>query len=267
MSGNNLTLSILITTIDQGIEIVISKMIWQFSWAYEIIVSHQITDDRWIQDNYIWPDNVKYVYEHSRWLSRNRNYALSYATGDICYICDDDIDIKSWCIDIITSAYQKYPRADVITFEAENLYWKKRYGLKSWKHNFLSFLKISSIGITFQRKIIWDKQILFNERFGLWSEYPLWEEALFLKQCYKQSCHMIHDNTAIVMHPDESTWSLYTEKLARARIMLWKELFWWFWGAVGCMYFGIFHYDLYSKSLWVKKTLRTFLTTLFMKKH
>ena len=265
MSDSHLKLSILITTIDVWIETVISKMIWQFSWVYEVIVSHQITDGQWIQHDYAWPDNVKYVYKHSTWLSRNRNHALSHATGDICYICDDDISMKSDFIGIIQSAYFHSPQADIITFEAANEIWKKRFDLRWWNHNFISFLKISSIWITFQREAIVNKSIYFNEKFGLGSRYPIWEEVLFLQECYKKWCKMIHNESIIVEHPDDSTGRQYTDKLAESRIMLWKKLFWWFWWVFACVYFWVFHYKLYSKTLWTKKTLVIFFSTLFSK--
>lgn len=266
MNQTPITLSILLTTIDSGIEKVISNMLAQFSQFDEIIVSHQITDEKWIQNNCTWPKNVKYIYEYSQWLSRNRNHALSHASSDICYICDDDIILKKWFKEIILWSYMAFPHRDVISFEAENTLWKKRFWLKWWKHNFLSFLKISSVGITFRRDTIIKKQIYFNEKFGLWTKYPIWEEALFLGECYKKSCVMIHDNTSIVVHPDDSTGKHYSKELARARIILWKELFGFFGGVFACMYFWVSHYRLYKKSLWAQKTWRIFIRALFTKK-
>jgi len=36
---------------------------------------------------------------------------------------------------------------------------------------------------------------------------------------------MIHNESIIVEHPDDSTGRQYTDKLAESRIMLWKKLF------------------------------------------
>lgn len=265
MTKHSLTLSILVTTIDEWIDIVISKLLPQLWNCDEVIISHQIRDKKYLSDQNIFPDNVKYVTQESTGLSKNRNHALSYASWDICYICDDDIYFNPNFQDTILQAYEDNSDADIITFEAGNELWNKRFGLKSGKHNPFSFLKISSIWITLKRKTIQYKKITFNENFGLGTQYPIWEEAIFLKQCYSSWCNMTHNDSTIVTHPDESTGKIYTETLAVARIMLWKELFGFLWWLFACVYFIITHYKLYKNSLWFKKTFTIFLKSLFRK--
>lgn len=250
---NNITLSILITTMNDGIYRVKKELIPQLKNIDEVIVSHQITDKNIKPETKSLGNNVKYVFMREKWLSKNRNNALKYATADICHICDDDLNFLAWFEKTIKNTYQK-TWAEIITFQAENDQWKKHFPIKEWKHNIFSILRLWSWWITFDRKKILEKGISFDENFWLGTKYCVGEENIFLTDCYKWWLSMYHSDKSIVIHPDESSWIDYNgrEDLIIARVKVWKRLWWFFWWLVVIPYITVFHYKYYKKyfSIW-----------------
>lgn len=242
---NNPTLWVLITTMNSSIERVKKELLPQLKWVDEIIISHQITDENIKPEIQSLWENVKYVYMFEKWLSKNRNNALKYSKSDICYICDDDLNFISWFENIIKNEYKK-SNFDIITFQAQNGLWKKHFNIKEGKHNRLSILKVSSIWITFKRKSILEKWLNFDENFWLWTNFPVWEENIFLTDCYKKWLKMYHSDKSIVIHSDESSWVDYRRELVTARIKVFKRLFWIIWWFAWIFYFTILHYKYYK---------------------
>lgn len=257
MKNENLTLWILITTLDNWINRVWDELLPQLKNVDEIIISHQITDENLKPESIIelgnYHKNIKYIFMYERWLSKNRNNALKYSTTDICHICDDDIDYKKWFENIIKNEYKK-SNYDIITFQVENVKWEKRYNIKEKKHNMFSLLKISSIGITFKREKIITNNIIFNENFWLWTKYPIWEDNIFLKNCFDKKLRLVHSNKSIVFHDNISSWIKYENKNSIfSRIKLFKYLFWFIWGFSAIFYFTILHYKYYKDNFSVKE--------------
>lgn len=245
MWKNNITLSVLITTMNEWIHRVKKELLPQLKEVDEVIISHQITDTNIIPENNILWDNIKYYVMNEKWLSKNRNNALKFATWDICHICDDDLNYIPWFVDIIKWEYLKN-QSDIITFQAENEQWKKHFWVKEWKHNTISILKVSSIWITFNRLLIVKNNFNFNEKFWLWTKYPVGEENIFLSDILKKWFNLAHCNKSIAIHPDESSWIDYRDELIIARIKVFKKIFWYTWGLLGIIYFSVFHYKYYK---------------------
>ena len=241
---DNLTLWVLITTMNSWIYRVKKDLLPQLQGVDEVIISHQITNNfTKPEEKKLW-ENVKYFFMKEKGLSKNRNNTLEKSTTDICHICDDDLNYIKWFEDIIKNEYEKN-NFDVITFQAENENWKKHFRLKEWKHNHFSVLKIWSWGITFNKKSLNWNDIKFDKDFWLGSNYPVWEENIFLSDCLKKGLKMHHCNKSIVLHKDESSWIDYREDLIIARIKVFKRLFWFFWWFFWAFYFSIFHYKYY----------------------
>lgn len=140
-------------------------------------------------------------------LSKSRNRALNKVNEGICIIADDDIFYTEKYVDIIEEAYLKNPDADIITFQVQTPDGKlfKNYPSKKYYHNKYSILKVSSIEITFRSSKIKEKEIKFDEKFGLGSEFPVGEEAIFLKDCLDQGLKILYIPKVIVCHKKEST--------------------------------------------------------------
>lgn len=249
---NNLTLWVLITTMNEWIYRVKNELLPQLKNVDEVIISHQITDWSILpESNNLW-ENVKYFFMFEKWLSKNRNNALKYSKSDICYICDDDLNFIAWFDEIIKNEYKKSDY-DIITFQAENESWKKHFKLKEGNHNRFSVLKIWSWWITFKRESLIKNNIYFDESFWLGTKYPVWEENIFLTDSIKKWLKMYHSDKPIVIHPNESSWIDYREELIIARIKVFKRLFWFIWWSAWVFYFTILHYKYYKTKFSTKE--------------
>lgn len=242
---NKLTLWILITTMNSWIERVKKELLPQLKNVDEVIISHQITDKNILPEEWNLWEKVKYFYMYDKWLSKNRNNAIKNSTSDICYICDDDLNLEEWFEEIIKNEYLKSD-FDIITFQAINEKWEKHFKLKKWEHNILSVLKIWSWWITFKRDFINKNNLTFDENFWLGTLFPTWEENIFLMDLYKKWAKMYHSNKPIVFHPDESSWINYNKDLIIARIKVFKRLFWFVWWIAWIFYFTVLHYKYYK---------------------
>ena len=59
---------------------------------------------------------VKYIESTERGLSKSRNLAIESATGDICILCDNDVEYLKDYESRIMDAFEKHPEADLIVF-------------------------------------------------------------------------------------------------------------------------------------------------------
>lgn len=140
-------------------------------------------------------------------LSKSRNRALEYATGDVCVVCDDDVDFTSDFQTTIAKAYESLPDADLISFQIITPEGEpyKPYKNKPFIHNKVSILRASSIEVTFKKKSIEKHQLSFDERFGLGSEIKGGEENIFLADALRKGLKLYSYPAPIVIHPKESS--------------------------------------------------------------
>lgn len=175
MSKKDLTLDILICTIDDGI-MKVPQMLLPERDDVRYTVSVQQTNPEspvTVPDLLKTRQDVTLAYMEGAGLSRNRNNSLHSAIGDICLIADDDNRYTSEHLDTILKAWHNNPDADIITFQAEDY---DGYPLHPYPAPY-----ICSVEITFRRSSILDSGISFDERFGLGSELLCaGEEDVFL---------------------------------------------------------------------------------------
>lgn len=105
-------------------------------------------------------------------LCRNRNNALSHATGDILKICDDDEVWTNENFDTILTTYQHHPEYDIVHFQALGL--QKDYPP----------YYVSSVEMTMRGRL--SSRLCFDEHFGLGSPcLCAGEEEVFLYDARK----------------------------------------------------------------------------------
>jgi glycosyltransferase involved in cell wall biosynthesis len=149
---------------------------------------------------------VKYLSTTERGLSNSRNKAIELASGDICLLCDDDEYLYKDYEDIILKAYAEMPDADLIAFKF--LYPQKTYSNSVKKIGFINASTISSVELTFKRKIIIDSKVRFNTYFGSGSIYSAGEENMFLYDCLRKGLKIYYVPVEIgkLIEGDESRW-------------------------------------------------------------
>ena len=258
----NLTLGILITTTNKNIERVKKELLPQLKNVDEVIISHQVFDGETEPERNLNKKNVKYFYMYDKGLSKNRNNALKYSKADICHICDDDLFYLKDFDKIIKEEYERDEGLDVITFQAVNEKNEEHFKVKEGKHSNISILRICSWGITFRRKSVLEKEIKFDESFGLGTKYCVGEENIFLKDCLDKELNVKHCRRAVVSHKNESSGIDYRDELVFSRVAAFKRMFGFFGGVFAVFYFTIFHHKFYRKKYSVfgffLKSLRRF---------
>ncbi len=149
---------------------------------------------------------VCYIESTQRGLSVSRNMAIRNAQADICILCDNDVEYVAGYEQMILSAFEENPEADLIVFYIRRKEKPQpNYPTKRWM-NYLSVLKIFSPEIAFRRKSV--QGISFNESFGAGSgKYLMGEENIFLYDCLKAHKKILYMPLMIAeLREEESTW-------------------------------------------------------------
>lgn len=199
-----------------SVQVLISCMYQNINILNESNLSHDVVVinqcDCSEEKGYKFNDNIQWVDSPERGLSRSRNRAIVLASSDICIISDDD----EWFIDgvhtRVATVYSENPDADLIIFDIKN----HRNKLKQYSHylSMIELFHVSSVRITFKRKSILHKGILFDINMGSGTGNGGGEEVDFLLRCYKKGLKILYYPLAIAsLKKSESKWfSGYNEK-------------------------------------------------------
>jgi len=177
-----MTLEILICTIDGKISGV-GKMLLPPCEDVRYLVSWQQSD---VKPNDAVPEelhrsDVRVVTLHGKGLSRNRNNALKYASGDICLIADDDLQFYLDGLREIIRKFSQNSMLDIATFCYSSKCFPKKY--PGYEFDLCKFPKgyyVSSIEIAFRRTSV-QCRLWFDEHFGIGAPVlAAGEESVFM---------------------------------------------------------------------------------------
>lgn len=256
-------IDILICTYNEGIKRIKDLILpQQEDISYKI--SHQVTRSIEMDDcEFLSRSDIEYCVIKSRGLSKNRNNVLRMASGDICFIADDDVKYDLDNIRVVARTFSENPLMDLYigkikTYDDEPEY--KKYSPNKKRMRWKDIFSVSSIEIVFKREAIIKKGITFDVRFGLGGDlYTRGEEGVFLSDCLKNNLRIIYFPQYIVKHPKESSTSgiLYDVKEVEYRGGVCKRIFNKFAFMTG-MYFCIRHYQRYKTYLSPLEYMRYF---------
>lgn len=177
---------------------------------------------------------VGIIQEEKLGLSRSRNLGLEYCCAANIplpwVICDDDVvysnglDKKILSLSIGNQLYQgQIALPDGSQFKQYGLAWRVKSDLRS-------AFQVSSVEMIIADPVLC-KSIRFDERFGLGGKYSFGgEEAIFLRDWFKNGGKLVTTDIIIGMHPEVSTGSR-TNQMGYwvTRKQLFKEIFSFFW--------------------------------------
>lgn len=196
-------IEVLLSTMNINSEQELQKLKTQMNIRTDIQVINQITKKE------IKPLQTNCIYSYvGKGLSKSRNIAISKAKGDIAIIADDDVTYTNDYAEKINEAYIKYPDADIIVFDVDNLNKNnKNKEMKENRINWLTAMKIQSVQLTFKISSLLKNGIKFDENFGANSKYMMGEENILLYDCLKKKMKIQHVKSNIGMVKQEkSTW-------------------------------------------------------------
>lgn len=199
-----MTLEILISTIDAGINNVAS-MLLEPREGIKYLVSWQHRDEgEYKLPDALVRDDVAVVHLQGVGLSRNRNNCLKNATGDVCLIADDDCRYTHEELSCIALTFATHRSVDVATFKAHGLltpYPDKSFNLKEPHKGY----HVSSIEIAFRRESVQGK-LWFNELFGLGAPVlHCAEEEVFIHDALEMGLNCVFFPAFVVSHDAPST--------------------------------------------------------------
>lgn len=194
---------ILISTYNEGI-LKVGDITCREYEDVEYKIAHQISDATWktIPQELIRDDiEIKQAYEAG--LSKNRNMSIGIATGDICFIADDDVRYYIEEIKKVVDIFSNNPDVDIVvgkirTPEGQPDY--KKYSTHRKRLRINSIGSVSSIEIAFRLKRVIDNRIEFDERFGIGGMYSKGEEVIFLADCLRKGLKIVYYPIPFVCH-------------------------------------------------------------------
>ena len=196
------------------IEILLSCMNQQ---DLSLIFTSHITTDALIINQTTFEQRVEELDENrrirmistlERGLSNSRNMGLKNCKAHIAVLCDDDIIYTSDYKNIIISAFQRHPDADIIAFQVEGIEHPfKQYPHKERRLNFLTAMKVSSVEIALKIKPVLAAGIKFDSEFGAGAKFNSSEECIFLSDCLRNNLKIWYVPQKIAdLHIQDSTW-------------------------------------------------------------
>lgn len=202
-----MTLEVLVCTIDEGISNIKNLLLSPINGvSYLISWQHSHVNENYTIPQELIRNDVKIAHIQGRGLSRNRNNAISHATGDICLIADDDCSYRPEYFNAVIDTFQKCPELDIATFKHTNKHESKVYPATSFnlKHKAKGYFT-SSIEIAFRRTSVQGK-LWFNEHFGLGAPVlQSGEENIFILDAIKAGMNCQYFPIVIVEHNHPTT--------------------------------------------------------------
>ncbi len=140
-----------------------------------------------------------------RGLTRSRNMAIEKSHADVCLLCDDDEVFQPDYEKIITEAYEKLPKADVIVFNMTNR--PASLGNRVRQLHFPYTCRVSSWQISFRRQSLLRSGVRFDTLLGAGTGNGGGEEVKFLTGFRRAGRSIYYGPEAIASVAQEvSTW-------------------------------------------------------------
>lgn len=200
-----LTLDILISTINEGIENVPDILLAPID-GVRYVVSWQKCGYSASMPRALMRNDVTVSIIAERGLSRNRNNALAHATADLCLIADDDVRYKPEYFNEVIDTFSARADVDVALFQYKSANGCKSYPCHSFNlENMPRGYYVSSIEIAFRREAVVGK-LRFNELFGLGAPVlKACEDGVFLLDAMKQGLKCEYFPKVVVEHDGRPT--------------------------------------------------------------
>lgn len=194
---------------------------------------------------------IEMITTTTRGVGINRNIALSYASGDIVVIADDDMKYVDNYAQIISKAFRRIPDADGFVFNisthGKNVGRRKNKKIK--RVHFYNALNYGAARLAVKRKSLIREGITFNTNFGGGCIYSAGEDVIFVTDMLKHGMKLYtYPETIGIVNQNSSTWfEGYTEKFFYDKGALYKKIS----GGLAfalCIYSIIMHPKIYKES-------------------
>jgi glycosyltransferase involved in cell wall biosynthesis len=160
-------------------------------------------------------DDIEFFSLDSVGVTQSRNYLLERANADICYFCDDDIQLVDNFDELLREVHLM-DSSEIITLRVDDESgFPRKKAPSSSKRGWLNILAVGTIEISLKRMYLGD--IRFCEYMGAGSNIPIGDEAVFLSEFLREGYSISYQNKCIASHPKESSGSSPTISSIYAR--------------------------------------------------
>lgn len=186
--------------------------------TFRLLIVNQTTPEKLLSSDY---PNIKVINIFEKGLSKSRNTALRHATGKIVLIADDDVIYPENFRETIIKAYNEHPKMPVICFQTRTTEGKPfgKYASRPFLFGMHNLNKVLSIEVTARLALIWEKDCVFNEWFGLGARFQDAETLFFLRRVIKNGLRVLFYPESIVIHePFSSSDDVASDRLIYAKM-------------------------------------------------
>lgn len=229
-------ISLAISTISNRID---NLKLQEYSNAEYVIVHQRPNEgDQKIISDLKARHDIVYIPLDKVGLSVSRNTAIEKCNGDYIFILDDDVFFSFERMVSVVDLMSK-DEVDIGTFYHKYTNGKTTKNKKhSFSHNVFNIANPSSIDICLKRESIAASGVLFDEDFGLGTNYPSGEEMIFLSDCIKSSLKLKRYPIEVCIHPPVTSGSDFysTKEKISAKKAMFKRVY----GQLGGIMFILF---------------------------
>ena len=215
---NEVQLELLISTVNKSSLDFIYDMFKRCELSQlNLLIVNQTTPDCLLESD---KTNIRVINSYDRGLSKSRNLAIKNTIGRLCLIADDDLEYVPGFDEVVKNIFKQQPEAGIVHFKAFDESDKpyRTYPKQSRFHNTKTIKGVISFEIAFKKSSIENKNLVFDEHFGLGAEFETAEEYLFCRNALKKGVPVYFENEFIVRHPDENSGKLLgSDKITYAR--------------------------------------------------
>lgn len=247
-------LSILLSTINDRIYAADSILLQNVEDT-EFIVVHQITESDTSEKYQSFysrfdKETIKFFPRFEKGTGRSRNCAMENATGELFYLCDDDLIFKEYFYRKIMQASKQFPNADMLTFKIETTDHQpyKNYPPTSFEHTLRTCATVSIVEILIRRSAYQKGLVKFDERFGLGTKYNTGEEFVMLSDGLKKGLNAVYVPEFLVQHPPISSGKIFNAEVAKDKGAMIAKVYGWKFLVIDGL-FALRKYNEYKKSL------------------
>lgn len=172
-------------------------------------------------------ENIRVINDVNYGLSRSRNLAIQNSIKPIVWLLDDDCEVLESAFSTIINIVNKRPFFAAWTFRIKTFYNepKRFYKSKSFTYQIKDLQHgPASIEIVLNRELVIQKNLYFDERFGLGAQFPMGEEFVFFDDLLNSGLEALYIPEYIVKHESKSSGSdptsdpfIYTKGALAAR--------------------------------------------------
>lgn len=171
---------------------------------------------------------IRYFSMQERGVGLNRNTSLLRADGDICLFADEDIVYEKGYGDLVVSAFEEHPEADMLVFNVQaaagrETYHNDTFGRVRW----YNCGRYPTYSFAAKTEKIHQKNITFSLLFGGGAKYCNGEDSLFIAECIRKGLKVYKIPVLIGRENGrESTWFKgYDRKFFFDRGVLYSHLY------------------------------------------